>query len=104
MDYPIPNPALVKTKVCYGLAATALTTVVPAYTEVRGIPSNMHLSLKAPAARTILGLMLHMRTRALVQHAFAARHRTLRHGWDYPSMPRRTQAARTLHAARSLFI
>lgn len=38
MDYAIPNPELVKTKVCYGLTPTGLTTVVAAYTEVHPTP------------------------------------------------------------------
>ena len=42
-DYPIPNPALVNTKVCYGLTAAALTSSVVAYKEVRFGSNLMHV-------------------------------------------------------------
>ena len=43
-DYPIPNPALVNTKVCYGLTPAGLTSSVVAYKEVRSGSKRIHAS------------------------------------------------------------
>ena len=78
VDYAIPNPELVRTKVCYGLTPTGLTTVVAAYTEVHPIPCPtcaLFLVQKAHMTR-----MSHVRTCALMQTACAAPPRSSLHG------------------------
>ena len=96
VDYAIPNPELVKTKICYGLTPTGLTTVVAAYTEVHPTP-HPHALFPSPEGRTWIK-KFHMRTapscKTHVQHLVT----TFLHGGG--SVPWRFKGPRAMPPSR----